>query len=186
MARLYRNFGDVFATDFRTWWLEEDRGARLFAEPPAPVWLRELRDVSEWDAAWTRDSVMVVAVPLYDTKQRLHKKFADLLKHCQGRLSDGPKKRESNALYPAYPKFSVPAIKKMVLVCEMRADRPEMTLARIGEKLKLLPTAMPNPKDTPQAASDKRNTMAATVSRYLKKAKLMIDNAGCGRFPCVE
>ena len=47
--RIYEDFGDVFASDFRAWWHEDQRGERLFAEQPAPEHLRELDDVTEWN-----------------------------------------------------------------------------------------------------------------------------------------
>jgi len=37
--------------------------------------------------------------------------------------------------------------------------------------------------DLKETASDKKNVMAATVSRYLRKAEAMIVNVGLGRFP---
>lgn len=187
MSRVYWDFGDVFATGFRAWWLADDRGARLFAEPPAPLWLHELRDVAEWNGDWTRDAVMVVAVPLYDTNERLQRKFVNLLRQRKGALRAAIK-RESGAAYPIHQKFSVPAIRNMVEAYELWLTRVDgkPTLARIGEKLRLVEEATPDPTDTKEAASDKRNVMAATVSRYLKKAKLLICNTGRGRFPCYD
>ena len=187
LSRLYKDFGDVFEADFRTWWLADERGATLFAEPPAPLGLHELRDGTEWNVEWTRNSVMVVAVPLYDTNERLQRKFVNLLRQRKGALRTAIKK-ESSATYPIHQKFSVPAIQHMVDVYELWLTRVDgkPSLARIGEKLRLVDDAMPDPKDTKEIASDKRNVMAATVSRYLKKAKLLIGNAGKGRFPCYD
>src|ERR1700676_4105430 len=36
-ARLYADFGDIHASDFKGWWRTGDRGASLFAEPPLPM-----------------------------------------------------------------------------------------------------------------------------------------------------
>lgn len=193
MSRLYKDFGDVFATDFRTWWLADDRGAQLFAEPPAPLSLHELRDASEWNEEWTRDAVMVVAVPLYDTNERLQRKFVNLLRQRKGALRTAIKK-ESGAVYPIHQKFSVPAIKHMVEVYELWLTRVgnKPTLAQIGKKAGVIIDydSKPNKKGEEYLEvydeEKQRNVMAATVSRYVKKAKLLIDNAGKGRFPCYD
>jgi hypothetical protein len=52
--------------------------------------------------------------------------------------------------------------------------------------LKLVKTAMPRVGDSIPLLARKRNSMAATVSRYLKKAEAYIRNTASGKFPCVD
>src|SRR5208282_6206767 len=40
--KLYADFGNVHEGNFREWWTKDDRGARLFAEPPMPSSVRAL------------------------------------------------------------------------------------------------------------------------------------------------
>jgi hypothetical protein len=77
---LYADFGDVLNDNFHAWWTGDRRGSVLFAEKPLPLNLKELKDSSEWNADWTEDAVMVVAVPLSLSKRHLQSKFAQLLK----------------------------------------------------------------------------------------------------------
>src|SRR5262249_16591704 len=42
LADLYKDFGDVRNDNFKAWWKENDRGAMLFARPPAEVSVRVL------------------------------------------------------------------------------------------------------------------------------------------------
>jgi hypothetical protein len=186
MSRIYSDFGDVFANDFRTWWLDGERGVKLFAEPPAPVRLRELRDQGDWEEDWTHESVMVVAVPLSDSKRQLQSRFAKLLKYRHKGKPGMPTKTRSRAQLSVSTKFQVPALRKMAEVYELWRKDEGITLARIGEKLRLMPAQMPVPSDSIDTAAQKRMVMAVAVSRYLKKAKRLVENVGKNKFPCLD
>jgi hypothetical protein len=188
LADLYADFGDVTTESFKQWWTQ--RGLNLFAEKPKPVKLAELNDASQWDANWTKDSVMVVAVPLDISKRALQGFFADLLKKRhkgqRGRkaLSD---KDSSSARYPLHRNVSIHTLRIQLTVYDavMAKKRGEdkRTLAQIGIDLKLVKSAMPELKDTKLDAEDKRAVMAATVSRYFKDAERIVANTINGQFP---
>jgi hypothetical protein len=186
LAKLYEDFGDVFNVDFKTWWETDGRGERLFAEPLAPVRLEELRTEDEWQEDWTRESVMVVVVPLSEPKRRLKRWFNNLLLRRHKGRPGIPTIQDSKALYPVHTKFSTQALEQMLMVYELRQEEPDLTLAALGEKLRLVATAMPKEYDQPYELAAKRNTMAATVSRYLKKAAAIIENTANGDFPCTD
>lgn len=186
LGRLYMDFGDVFTGSFKTWWEEDQRGERLFAEPPAPVRLKELRVADDWDVEWTRDGVMVVVVPLSEPKRRINRWFKRVLDRRHTRRPGYPTKKESGATYKVHRKFSVLALEQMLMVYDLRQAEPELTLADIGKRLKLVPSAMPKVGDSISLLRRKRNTMAATVSRYLKKAEAYIRNTAAGKFPCAD
>lgn len=190
LAKLYKDFGDVHTGSFNQWWREDERGERLFAEPPAPVRLQELRSVDEWDEDWTRDSVMVVVVPLQEPKRRIKRWFGRVLdaRHT-GR--PGYPTKEPAALYQVERKFQANALKQMLQVWDCKQQHPDLTMAQIGYRLKLVPSAMPKVGDSIPLLTKKRNTMTATVSRYLKKAEAMIRNTALvskpySKFPCVD
>ncbi len=58
-----------------------------------------------------------------------------------------------------------------------------MSLWQIGMILDQFKSFDPNKRNGQQEGNDEKNVMAATVSRYLRKAEAMIANAGVGRFP---
>jgi hypothetical protein len=188
LAGLYRDFGDIFTGRFKDWWEADNRGERLFAEPLAPVRLEELRTADDWDAEWTRNAVLVVVVPLGEPKRRIERWFDRLLKRRHTGRPGHPTKQESGANYKVHSNFSVLALEQMLMVYDFRRKEPDLTLAEIGKQLKLVPTAMPKTGDSIVLLAKKRNTMAATVSRYLKKAKAIIRNATDRRkeFPCAD
>jgi len=186
LAGLYRDFGDVFAGRFNNWWDADQRGERLFAEPLAPIRLQELRTAAEWDAEWTRDGAMVIVVPLAEPKRRIKRWFDRLLAQRHTGKPGYPTKTESGASYKVETKFSVLALEQMLLVYDLKQKEPDLTLAEIGKQLRLVPTAMPRTGESIILLAKKRNTMAATVSRYLKKATAMIANTANGKFPCAD
>ena len=181
--KIYKDFGDVFVSDFRTWWNENTRGESLFAEQPAPLHLAELDDASQWDAGWTKDHVMVIAVPLFESRRRLQSKFAKLLQHRHEGQVGVPSKDRSRAVRKIYGKFTLLALKTTLAVYELRQANPKMTLADIGEKLRIMPINMKDARDTKQEAFIKRNRMSAAVGRYLSKAEALIYHAERGDFP---
>jgi hypothetical protein len=189
LAALYADFGNVVQHDnFKEWWAE--RGYRLFAEKRKPVKLAELKDASEWDSEWTREAVMVIAVPLDLPKRYLQGFFAKLLKERhsgkRGRkaLSD---EDASTASYPLHRNVSVRTLRTQLAVYDAvtakQRGEDKRTLAKIGADLKLVPTAMPLVRDDKITAEDKRNVMTATVGRYFRDARRIVENTAKGQFP---
>lgn len=181
--KIYKDFGDVFASDFRTWWHENKRGESLFAEQPAPLHLAELDDATTWDAGWTKDHVMVIAVPLFESRRRLQSKFAKLLQHRHKGHVGVPSKDRSRAVRKIYGKFNLHALKTTLAVYELRQADKELRLADIGEALRLMPNNMKKVGDTVQIAFAKRNRLSAAVGRYLGKSEALIYHAERGDFP---
>jgi hypothetical protein len=66
---------------------------------------------------------------------------------------------------------------------EAKQSGKKMTLWQIGNKLKVVPSAVIAPNDTPAILRDKKNALAATVKRYLNQAELAISNSSKGTFP---
>jgi hypothetical protein len=58
-----------------------------------------------------------------------------------------------------------------------------LSLWKIGESLKLVPTAMPHKWDNAYDKRKKHATMTMTVSRYYKEASAIIANTSKGQFP---
>jgi len=190
LSKLYQAFGDVKSDNFKYWWTEGERGARLFGEKPRPVKLSELAEPSEWDESWAPDKVMVVAVPLDISKRRLQSYFAELLKKrhmaTRGRRSNADLLK-ATADYKLYRAVSIQTLRIQLAVWDAvtrsKLLPKKKTMAQIGAELRLVPTAMPDSRDTASTAMLKRNVMQATVSRYYKDACNIIANTAKGEFP---
>lgn len=187
-AGLYADFGDVSNDNFKEWWTSH--GFRLFAEQRKPVFLKELDTPSEWDSSWTKDSVMVVAVPLDIPKRNLQGFFAELLKKRHGgkrgrkALSDPD---ASNARYPLHRNVSIHTLRIQLSVFDAvmasRTSEKKSTLAQIGENLKLVPKTNKRTEGEVMDAAKRRAVLAATVSRHFKDAQRIIANTAKGQFP---
>lgn len=185
---LYLDFGDVLSDSFKEWWRK--RGFHLFAEKPRPVKLTELNNVHDWDVSWTKDNVMVLAVPLDLPKRYLQGFFSRLLKQRhQGKrgrkaLSDSD---ASTARYPLHRNVNIRTLRIQLAVYDAvivkKKGESKKTLAQIGVDLKLVKSAMPDRRDTLLDGKDKRAVMAATVSRYFKDAEKIVLNITNGQFP---
>ena len=190
LANIYADFGDVRDDDFKKWWIGGNRGALLFGEKPLGISLEELKSPSDWDPTWPSDRVMVVAVPMEMLKRDLQRYFGQLLKKRhkgeRGRkaLSDSD---ASTARYPLMRNLTVRALERQLSVYDAviasKTSPKRITLAMIGQALKLVPTAMPHRHDNIYEAAEKRNVMGATVSRYFKEAERIIANTAKGQFP---
>lgn len=188
-AKLYKDFGDIRDDDFRKWWMADQRGANLFSEQPSITVLKELKEKSEWIDTWSKDDVLVVAVPLSQSKRDLQKYFARLLKkrHTAKRGRVAGVFDNSTAKFGLSRNFTVQSLETALLVYdkyeELKAIYGKIKLWEVGVSLGIPPTAMPEATDTKKTTFVKRNQIAATVGRYLKQAKTSIANAGLGKFP---
>jgi hypothetical protein len=188
LAGLYADFGVVSNDNFKEWWTQH--GFRLFAEKAKPVKLAELDTPADWDSSWTKDSVMVVAVPLDIPKRNLQGFFAELLKKRHGgkrgrkALSDAD---ASNARYPLHRNVSIHTLRIQLAVYDAvlaaRASDKKITLAQIGERLKLVPKSNKRTEGEVMDAARRRSVLAATVSRHFKDAQRIIANTAKGQFP---
>lgn len=188
-AKLYKDFGDVREDNFKKWWTEGQRGANLFAERAGLMMLTELEDKNQWDDTWTKENVLIIAAPLTSSKRYLQSRFARLLKerHSAKRGRTAKKLEASNASYPLERNYTIENLRKTLQVYDeylrTREDVKKVPLWKVGENLRLVPTAMTSSKLMADENFLRRNVMGATVKRYLKNAERYIDGAAHGRFP---
>lgn len=192
LASLYDDFGDVRGDSFRAWWGGRlQRGALLFGEERLSYRLTRLTSKDEWLDEWTSEDVAVVAVNLSVGRRKLQSDFAQLLQEIslrkQGRPALG--KVKSTAKYPLHRNTDQHNLRTMLEVYDAcmansvlpRDQRERMWM--IGERLKVVPSAMPKKGDTPKDRADRQNVMNNAVSRYLSRARKIIANTAEGRFP---
>lgn len=195
LAALYADFGDIREDNFHKWWTENQRGPTLFGEQPLSVKFGELATTQDWQAHWDKEAVMVLAVPLAMSKRSLKGAFAKLLdsRHTgnkSGRPSMAKLKAVSTAKYKIERNYTISGLVTALAVYDKwtinqtKSKEERMTLWQIGKDANI------NAKALKRAESklayerlDGRNVLGATVSRYVKQARAMIDNAAKGKFP---
>ena len=194
MRWIYRKFGDIYKTDFDTWY--KATGTHIFKE------LVALPDVIEIDPNFsnlteTRDGKLLIEIPLSLSQKTISRKISRILKkHIDERPTN--KLQTSKSEFPINPvRYRLHTLQKMHEVwCLHREliEKPQALgmvvndydkkgdLFRIGKELRLSP-ANESPADDPYIHHKRLNIMRATVSRFRNRANLLIDNVERGEFP---
>ena len=183
----FKDFGDVRDDDFKAWW--DAKGVALFGEKPSTVVVKELSNKDEWDDSWTKEQVMVVSVPMTFSKRDITRYFGALLKkrHTAKRGRTATKNIKSTSTYPLSRSFSIESMRIALNIYDTykaaKKSGEKMTLWQIGNKLKIVRSCVISPTDTPATITDKKNTLAAAVKRYLNQAEAAIKNSATDSFP---
>jgi len=208
LAKLYKDFGDVRDDEFYLWWKGNEaewekhsdesknrwlnqKGQYLFAEMRPPVKVTKLNNASEWQDEWKDEEVIVLAVNLSIGKRNLQKMFSNVLdKEHKGKKGRAALATiESTAKYPLHRNYTTHNLETMLMVYDAWYKNSQLPKAeqvplwKIGDDLKLVYDAISHKDDLPTDRTAKHNVMASTVSRHLKKAKVIIANTAKGEFP---
>jgi hypothetical protein len=129
----------------------------------------------------------VVSVPLDLTQSYLIKRFREILKKHHEGVRGKRHSANSQAMYQTGGKIDIDFLKTALKVWDMRNAEPNKQLWAIANDLKLakghLLKASEVEKKADAAVTDKKNVLAATASRYYRKAQRMIDDTANGKFP---
>jgi len=184
LSEHYKDFGDVRGDDFKAWWSQDDRGARLFAEPTADDTVRVL---AEGETAISQALALTVSLPL-----NLPKKF--LLRRCQEILADARKggrgklyARSSRAAYRVTGQPNINALRRALQVHDaVEASKRAAVKTphwKIATNLNLVSKKdQVRPSDSKLVAEAKRNVMKAIVGRLKKRADILIRQSATRSF----
>ena len=195
LADLYKDFGDVREKEFRVWWQEDRRGARLFGEQQLEVNFHEMDSAAEWQAGWTKDKVMVVAFPLVVGKRRLMGQIRKLLdkRHTGKQGRPALAKVESTAKYKLSRNYTTANLETALSVYDKWIENNAKPKAEqikqweIGVELKLNKLAIKDAYSSlKQDRAVGRNLLGAVVKRYLTQAQKTIKSLEEGVFPVVK
>jgi hypothetical protein len=199
VIRTYKEFGDVYSTDFDTWWVK--RGADIFGydhAQPKVIQLARLGNAGADDntiAAMVesylkseylsqgKPEALVLAVPLGIPKRTLLAHISKLID--QAGVPTVPRSKKPKRQFAAQRLRSKPLFTYITLLMG-KAISPQATLWQLGVKAKVSPTHAKGLSITGKKTSDtvyKRNVMAILTSRAMKNAKLIAENAAHGDFP---
>ncbi len=181
MAALYEDFGDVRDDDFKAWWSSGSRAILLFAEPAADDVVREL---SAGEPAPDQKDVLTLVFPLNLPKRYLQKRFNQLLKKFHTGKQGVQYAKSTKAKYRFEGQPNVPALKQAMEVYKRRIEYPQKKLWEIGNEMPgVIRSQKLKSADDQYTKEQKRKVLAATVSRYLRRAKESIDRVGRGLSP---
>lgn len=182
---LYKDFGDVFDVDFKTWWQTNDKGAYLFAEEHLP----EFKIITDASEMYQNDKIIYLQVPLSLPKRYLMREFQNVLnRNHEGRVGVKTNKN-STAKYPITGHVDIDALDKCLRVYDMKIQNSKMRLWEIAQQCRITlkkQYVLNDGSESPSEISDKKLVLANTASRLLKKAEKIIAGTSLGEFPNIK
>jgi hypothetical protein len=182
LKNLYADFGDIFNSDFKTWWNTENRGVNLFAEELVPEF-KVIDEMSEF----VPNNTLLIQLPLQLPKRYLSNQFQKILRnHHSGRKGIRTNK-SSTAKYPITGHVDISSLEKCLRVYDYKLANPNKSLWEIGNdcKVVLQSKLIKDPK-TDLNFYAKKMVLANTTKRLLNKAKLIINGTSKGMFPILK
>lgn len=179
LSGLYADFGDVRGDDFKAWWQEDGRGARLFAEPRAEDTVRVLKP---GETLLEESEALTLSLPLNLPKRFLIRRCRELIADIDGAKRGELYARKSKAKYQVNGQPNIPALRRALRVYDavesVKFTAKKKPYWRIAMDLKLVSREkMLHPTDPPAVATDKRNVMTVIVSRLYKRVSVMVGAA---------
>ena len=181
LAGLYRDFGDIFESDFLTWW-QCHQG--LFAEKTALI---------EQVGADPLNSILLYHIDPKRPLSQIQEEIKALHMHAHAIMPVAPPKQTSSAKYPIYTNVSAHTLHKVLTVWDLRCAHPDTSAYDLGVLAGFKANILAPPKygETRTRAAIKadahnkqaRTSIANRTNRYLRTAEQYIDNVGRGEFP---
>lgn len=180
LKALYKDFGDIYSKDFKTWWNLNNNGVNLFAEEFLP----EFKVITELQYPSANEDILYLQIPLQLPKRYLSNEFQKILrKHHRGKRGIRTNKI-STAKYPVTGHVDLPALDKCLRVYDYFLEHPSKTLWEIGNDCKVvLPSGLIKNPQTDLNFYAKKMVLANTTKRLLNRAKLIIEGTSKGKFP---
>ncbi len=160
---LFRDFGDIYASNFDEWW--KAGGRDLFREP-------ESEGVRLQVAGGYEENRVNISIPMTGDLERSLSEIRALLQPVllSNRIVAGP----SKAMYPVASKPVLSSLDKIYSIYRVSKAEPEMRPWELFEHLKL------------STAVQSKESQSSTISRALKQASFLIEHVGDGFFPVMN
>jgi hypothetical protein len=194
MRNIYRKFGDIYNVDFDTWYVQT--GSSIFREQTTLPKVTEIKhDLS--NLTEDREGKLLLEIPLSLTQSTITRHIGRILKkHIAERPTN--KLETSNSQFPINPiLFRIPSLQliheiwcvhreviQKPVALKQAKDKysTNADLYRIGVALHLSRSNEGISEDT-ELNHLRLNRMRSTVSRYIRKASMLIGNVELGKFP---
>lgn len=165
------DFSHAFDCNFREWW--GIQGRRLFCEPRTTGVRIETPPLS---AEGLGDRAFF-SIPLNGDLEQAMSELRHLLKPemAQFKAEQGP----SRAHYPVFANPPLSSLHMIFTVWRARKERPDLTVFDLADFID-------GKLGQVQNDAEMKAVKSATISRYLGKAKVIIDYAGRGLFPVIK
>ena len=185
IAQLYKDFGDIHATEFKDWW--NKTGQYLFAESVDLERVEEVASASQY-AKCKKDNVLMLAIPIQKNKKWLETQIGKHLEKKRSEYGVNNRGAASTAQYTLHTIPDIPSLKNSLKAYDLYTLRNEELVAKGKRKRSLIEIAKELDKRTAEEklADVEGNweiSAKQQVYRWNKTAKQLIENVGKGIFP---
>jgi hypothetical protein len=181
LAGLYQDFGDVFESDFLTWWSCHQG---LFAEKTSLI---------EQAGAHPLDPTLLYQIDPQRPLSQIQEEIKALHMQAHAIMPAAPPRQTSSAKYPIYTNVSAHTLHKVLKIWDLRCEYPDTSAYDLGVlagfKANILALTKYGETRTRAAIETDAHNKQARISianqtnRYLRTAEQYIDNVGSGEFP---
>jgi hypothetical protein len=180
-GELFKLFGDVTSTGFKHWWTKDNRGVTLFAEPlnRSIVLINTEAELSNFSINKSINLNVPLDLPINQLVNYFRKIVSKHHKNKKGTRSCN----YSKAKFIPSKKIDVKFLEIALMVWDEKQNNTDKPFWQISQEMKLNYKNLIRSSDTPAVITDKKNVLAATASRYYKKATDMIELTTHGCFP---
>ena len=184
-AELYADMGDV-RKPFPFWWLKHGRHA--FAEQKPFNKVIKLESTSVARTHLEREDVLVLSIPLTLRKTTAKRLIGKLLNEAYAQRPTVDIWKASTAKRMIIKnKMRLSTIKNLVGLWRLRQQHPDDSLYELGRKADIELDLLARNTDGEILTDEmERRRMTIAVSRQLKQARNLIENAGLGVFPSLK
>lgn len=186
LSETYTKFGDIFKyPHFDAWWIKHGRFQFIQKKRP------EVRLINEGDFRrldFNEDKV-ILDVPLTLRKQTVMRQIGRILKKAYENRGVDIQKNSTAAIKFEKSKMQMTTVERLLQIYRLRNRYPKLSLNEIGLKAGVeldLFRRITNDADMDKSKYEEVRRMTIAVSRYLKQAKHLIDNAANGIFPSIK
>ena len=182
----YSKFGNISNyPHFDAWWLKQGRFLFIQQEP---------KKVKSFDSEMFRrtntdNDTLVLEIPLSLRKQTVMRQIGkELKKAYEGRVVDIQKNSTAKVKFEK-SKIRMTTVELLLKIHRLRKKHPDLSLNELGIKAGIqldLFARITNSEDIDDSEYERTRRMTIAVSRYLKQARLLIDNASHGIFPSIK
>ncbi len=186
LGETYSKFGNIFNfPHFDSWWLKHGRFLFIQQEP---------KKVKAFDSEMSRRSNtdndnLILEIPLTLRKQTVMRQIGkELKKAYEGRVVDIQKNSTAKVKFEK-SKIRMTTVELLLKIQRLRKKYPELSLNELGMRAGVeldLFARITNDADMDTSEYERTRRMTIAVSRYLKQARHLIDNAGIGLFPLIK
>jgi hypothetical protein len=185
LAATYVDFDNVFNLDFDQWWRRH--GRKIFTEKEPFKKVTVIKNPREYNFARMQRNMLTLSIPLTTTRKTVMLQIGREIKIAYTNRVVDPIKVSTATRKLVKTKMKTKTAEQLLNILKIREENPTFTLYQIGLKAKITPdlAARATSGEIPTNAEERRR-MTLEVSRYLRQAKYLVENAGLGIFPSLK